>query len=110
MHGDGAGCLLLAMSRAGKPNQGDENPKESHRRILGSRRRPVTTRRARHRSSPSAPASEISVGLSLRMWKEGAGGANAGARPFMAAMTRHGTQRRAERGRVLLITDRKDDS
>jgi hypothetical protein len=44
------------------------------------------------------------------MWKEGAGDANAGARPFMAAMTRQGTQRRAERGRVLLITDRKDDS
>jgi hypothetical protein len=44
------------------------------------------------------------------MWKEGAGDANAGARPFVAAMTRHGTQRRAERGRVLLITDRKDDS
>jgi hypothetical protein len=44
------------------------------------------------------------------MWKEGAEGANAGARPFMAAMTRHGTQRRDERGRVLLITDRKDVS
>jgi hypothetical protein len=44
------------------------------------------------------------------MWKEVAGGANAGARPFMAAMTRHGTQRRVERGRVLLTTDRKDDS
>ena len=110
VHGDGAGRLLLAVRRAGKRNQGDENPEESHRRILGRRRRPVTARRARHRSSSSAAASEISVGLSLRMWKEVAGGANAGARPFMAAMTRHGTQRRAERGRVLLITDRKDDS
>jgi hypothetical protein len=44
------------------------------------------------------------------MWKEGAGDANVGARPFMAAMKRQGTRRRAERGRVLLITDRKDDS
>jgi hypothetical protein len=44
------------------------------------------------------------------MWNEGAEGANAGARPFMAALARHGTQRRAERGRMLLITDRKDDS
>jgi hypothetical protein len=44
------------------------------------------------------------------MWKEGAGAANAGARPYIAAMTRHGTQRRAERGGVLLFTDRKDDS
>jgi hypothetical protein len=44
------------------------------------------------------------------MWKEGGEGANAGARPFMAAITRHGTLRRAERGRVMLITDRKDDS
>jgi hypothetical protein len=44
------------------------------------------------------------------MWKEGAEGANAGARPFMAAMTRDGTLRRDERGRVLLITDRKDVS
>jgi hypothetical protein len=44
------------------------------------------------------------------MWKEVADGANAGVRPFMAAMTRHGTRRRAKRGRVLLITDRKDDS
>jgi hypothetical protein len=44
------------------------------------------------------------------MWKEGAGGANAGVRPFVAAMTRHGTQRRAECGQVLLFTDRKDDS
>jgi hypothetical protein len=44
------------------------------------------------------------------MWKEGAGGANARGRPYMAAMKRQGTRRRAERGRVLLITDRKDDS
>jgi hypothetical protein len=110
MHGDGAGRLLLAARPAGNRNQGDKNPEESHRRILGRRRRLVTARRGRHRSSPSAAAGEISVGLSLRMWKEGADGANAGARPFMAAMTRHGTQRRAERGRVLLITDRKDDS
>jgi hypothetical protein len=55
-------------------------------------------------------AREISVGLSLRMWKEGAEGANASARPFVAAMKRHGTQRRDDRGRVLLITDRKDVS
>jgi invasion protein IalB len=41
------------------------------------------------------------------MWKEGAGDANAAGRPFMAAMKRQGTRRRAERGRVLLITRSK---